>query len=114
MTSRILPRELSSKERLREIVHFCHRIEELTTKDYHNFILLSFFLLQIGEHAGRLLVKYKFDEQYPHVRWKEWYGLRNLIVHNFANVEADLLWFTAKNDVPLMLMACQQLWEELV
>mgnify|MGYP002862740875 CR=1 FL=1 len=46
----------------------------------------------IGEHVGRLLayVEHPLDE-YHHIPWHAIYGLRNIISHEYANIDEEII-----------------------
>lgn len=75
-------------------------IEELND----NEVLLDsmlFRLIQISENANRLSAEYK--EKHPNVPWVSIYGLRNRIVHDYGNVDLDIVYSTLKDDIPELL-----------
>ena len=55
----------------------------------------------IGEHVGKLL-KYacKPLDDYPQIPWHAIYGLRNLISHEYANIDEAIVFSTITNDLP--------------
>lgn len=57
-----------------------------------------FNLIQLGElcHAA----DNKLTEQYPEVPWREIYGLRNRIVHDYEGVNFKLVWEIISEDIP--------------
>ena len=46
----------------------------------------------IGEHVGRLLAydEHPLDE-YHHIPWHAIYGLRNIISHEYANIDEEII-----------------------
>ena len=69
-----------------------------------NEILLDsmmFRLIQISENAKRLSDEYK--EMHPSIPWTAIYGLRNRIVHDYGNVDLDIIYSTLKDDIPELL-----------
>lgn len=54
----------------------------------------------IGEHVGRLL---KSDrnllDNYPHIPWRAIYGLRNIISHEYANIDEEVIVSAINNDL---------------
>ncbi|MBC7961268.1 MAG: DUF86 domain-containing protein [Vallitaleaceae bacterium] len=49
-----------------------------------------FNLSQIGELANKLNLEY--DQKYPTIPWRQLYGLRNRIVHDYDGVILSLVW----------------------
>ena len=75
-------------------------IEELNA----NEVLLDsmlFRMIQLSENARRLSVEYKL--MYRDVPWNAMYGLRNRIVHDYGNIDLEVVYKTLKNDIPELL-----------
>ena len=75
-------------------------IEELNA----NEILLDsmlFRMIQLSENAKKLSDEYK--EKRGYIPWNAMYGLRNSIVHDYGNVDLNIVFETLKNDIPELL-----------
>lgn len=75
-------------------------IEELNS----NEILLDsmlFRMIQISENSRKLSDEYK--EKYTNIPWNAVYGFRNRIVHDYGNVDLNIVFETLKNDIPDLL-----------
>ena len=75
-------------------------IEELNS----NEILLDsmlFRMIQISENAKRLSDNYK--QKHCNIPWNALSGLRNRIVHDYGNVDLNIVYETLKNDIPELL-----------
>ena len=75
-------------------------IEELNA----NEILLDsmlFRMIQLSENAKKLSDEYK--EKRGYIPWNAKYGLRNSIVHDYGNVDLNIVFETLKNDIPELL-----------
>lgn len=57
-----------------------------------------FDLSQMGELANRL--DDSFVKQYKNIPWKQVYGLRNRIVHDYEGVNLILVWEIICDDIP--------------
>ena len=57
-----------------------------------------FNLSQIGELANKLDDVYR--QEYKNIAWKQIYGLRNRIVHDYEGVNLKLVWEIIKSDLP--------------
>ena len=70
-----------------------------------NEVLLDSMLfrtIQLSENAKKLSDEYKQKrEQIP---WNAVYGLRNRIVHDYGNVDLNVVFETLKNDIPELLI----------
>ncbi len=74
--------------------------EELDT----NEVLLDsmlFRMIQISENAKKLSDEYK--AAHDHIPWNALSGLRNRIVHDYGNVDLNVVYETLKNDMPELL-----------
>ena len=76
-------------------------IEELN----ENEVLLDsmlFRMIQLSENARELSDTYKYNNS--NIPWNAIYGLRNRIVHDYGNVDLNVVFFeTLKNDIPELL-----------
>ena len=69
-----------------------------------NEVLLDsmlFRMIQISENAKRLPEKYK--EENTNLPWNELTGLRNRIVHDYGNVDLNIVFETLKYDIPELM-----------
>ena len=62
---------------------------------------MLFRMIQVSENAKKLSDKYK--ENNCDVPWRALSGLRNRIVHDYGNVDLDIVYETLKNDIPNIL-----------
>lgn len=58
-------------------------------------------LLVIGEASGRLSAS--FLDTRPSIPWREIRGMRNRMVHVYDDIDVNLVWRTARSDVPSLL-----------
>jgi uncharacterized protein with HEPN domain len=74
--------------------------------DYDQEIVLRLALTHlvqvIGEAAQQ--VSKEFQERYPQVAWREIIGMRHRIVHDYLNVDEDVVWEVVKNDLPKLAL----------
>ena len=90
------------KEDLVFIVEHTKDVEKEELKN--NEILqdsMMFRLIQISENARKLSNKFKTDHK--SVPWQAIFGLRNRIVHDYGNVNLDIVYSTIKDDIPKLL-----------
>lgn len=59
-----------------------------------------FDLLQIGELANKLSREYVLSSS---ISWSNIYGLRNRIVHGYADVDYKIIWQTIEKDIPKLI-----------
>ena len=76
---------------------------------YENEILqdsMMFRLVQISENAKRLTDTY--IRKHTEIPWTDIYGLRNRIVHEYGNVDLQIVYDTLKEDIPMVLQLLQR------
>lgn len=59
----------------------------------------------IGEAVKRLSEKFKTDR--PNISWKEIAGFRDKAIHDYASLNAGVVWETISMDLPPLLAALQ-------
>ncbi len=62
---------------------------------------MMFRMIQISENAKKLSDEYKSEKS--NLPWVELSGLRNRIVHDYGNVDLDIVYGTLKNDIPELM-----------
>ncbi|MGD1698826.1 HepT-like ribonuclease domain-containing protein [Dapis sp. BLCC M229] len=92
-------------EKLRDIMEAIARIERYAFESRKSFegneLLQTWFLynLQVIGEASRALSA-EFREQHPEIPWTEIIGMRNILVHNYFEVDLDIVWFAIQRNVP--------------
>jgi uncharacterized protein with HEPN domain len=96
-----------------------HRVVELVDRtDEADF--LSDWVLQdalmreleiLGEAAGR--VSKEFSSAHPEIPWREITGLRHKLIHDYFEVDLDVVWGTATKNVPEVLPHIERAADEL-
>lgn len=90
------------KQDLEFIVIHMHNVDAKELNK--NEILLDsmlFRMIQISENAKKLSDVYK--QENGHIPWNSLYGLRNRIVHDYGNVDLNIVYETLKNDIPELI-----------
>lgn len=57
-----------------------------------------FNLSQIGELVAK--VSDDFEKSHDNIPWRQLYGLRNRIVHDYEGINLDLVWQIVSDDIP--------------
>lgn len=57
-------------------------------------------MIVIGEAASRL--PQEFTDRYPEVPWVDIIAFRNIAVHEYFVMKWDIVWLTAKEEVPAL------------
>lgn len=48
----------------------------------------------------------------PHISWRDIIGLRNILAHEYGQVDQSLVYATAMNDIPMLIECLQALVQE--
>jgi len=106
---------------LKKILTCINKIESYTVtvmseeEFNHNSIVkdaVVFNLLQIGELSYKKLTD-DFKNKYEYIPWRQIYGLRNRIVHDYDNVHVSIVYSTVKNELIELGKEIKQLLEVL-
>ena len=62
---------------------------------------IVFNLSQLGEVANR--IDEDFEEDHPEIPWRQVYGLRNRIIHDYEGINLKLIWEIINGDLPELL-----------
>ncbi|MBW2042854.1 MAG: DUF86 domain-containing protein [Deltaproteobacteria bacterium] len=61
----------------------------------------------VGEAASR--VSQSFRAQHTEIPWTAIAGMRHRLVHDYFNIDLDILWETANKDLPALIVALEPL-----
>ena len=66
----------------------------------------------IGEHVGKLLRNEdKPLDAYPDIPWNAIYGMRNIISHEYGNIDEEIIVSVINDDLPSLKEAIEKLLE---
>nr|WP_320015564.1 HepT-like ribonuclease domain-containing protein [uncultured Desulfobacter sp.] len=73
--------------------------------------LLLMPLIVIGELVTKIdhITKQALFKKYPQTPWREIKGLRNVVAHNYYEVNAEEIFDTCKNDIPKLAKTIKQI-----
>ena len=110
------------KDRLEDILESIELIQEWSKgmTELHDFMtspnrVMAFNacvmrLQVIGEHVGKLLKEEsKPLEKYNHIPWNAIYGLRNIISHEYANIDETIVVSVINDDLPPLKSVVQEM-----
>lgn len=67
----------------------------------------------IGEHVGKLLTStQKPLDAYPQIPWNAIYGMRNIISHEYANIDEEIIVSVINDDLKPLKAAIEDLLRE--
>ena len=115
-------RDLTIKDRLEDILESIGLIEEWSQgmTELHDFMIspgrvMAFNacvmrLQVIGEHVGKLLKEHsKPLESYTEIPWQAIYGMRNIISHEYGNVDETIVVSVINEDLPKLKAVIKEL-----
>lgn len=107
-----------ARERLLDIRQAIERIEKYASRGRQAFdkdeLLQNWVvhhLLVIGE-AARMLPE-DVKNRAPEIRWKEVIGTRHVLVHNYFDVDAEIVWTAVEKDLPVLKSAVDRILAQL-
>jgi len=108
------------KERLEHILDAIGIIEDgLATYSKEELLqnrLLYYGLVKqieiIGEAANMLT--HEFRDEHTEVDWRPIVAMRNVLVHDYIHISADMLWTTITQDIPHLKVHISKFHKELI
>lgn len=65
----------------------------------------------VGEASNRISEEVK--EKYPFLPWIEMRGLRNRIIHNYDDIDYEIVWKVLKNEIPKLIQQIELIIDEI-
>ena len=86
-------------------------VKNITREDFDRDeklrLALTHLLQVIGEAARR--VSLEFRDNHPQIPWQEIVGIRSKVVHDYLNVDEDIIWSTIKYDLPPLVLELENI-----
>jgi uncharacterized protein with HEPN domain len=106
------------RERLLDILEAIERIERYASRGKAAFdhdeliqVWMVSHIQVIGEASNAL--PQEFQMQYPEIPWRNIVGMRHILVHNYFEVDLDVVWATLERDIPPLKQAVEAMLAEL-
>ncbi len=87
------------------------KTKEQLLADWLATAALERFLEIVGEGVKRLPMDLR--SQHPSVPWKEIAGTRDHLSHGYDDVDYQVLWDAVEKDLPVLLVAVEQMLKDL-
>lgn len=93
------------REKLRDILEAIERIDRYAVQGRQNFeeneLIQTWFIqhLQIIGEASRALSQ-DIREQHPNVPWSQIIGMRNILTHNYFEIDLEIVWSAVERELP--------------
>ncbi len=101
------------------ITHIDHTLEYCDGLDFDAFMsnrmlqeACVFNVLQIGE-LTRNALDADFAAAHPDIPWRQMYGLRNRIVHDYEGVRLKIVWDTISKDFMPLRVSLQRILDSM-
>ncbi|AFY43134.1 DUF86 domain-containing protein [Nostoc sp. PCC 7107] len=76
-------------------------------EDQKTIAAVMYAIAVMGEATKRL--SKEFREQHSYLSWKELAGLRDRLVHDYKNIDLDILWDVVSVEIPALLVSLEPL-----
>ena len=102
-------------QRIRDMLKAISEIERLLgTRSLEQFAVddktfspeSSSYFVVLGEAAAA--VSRELRAKYPAIQWRRISAMRNVLVHMYRQISVEIVWKTAKEDLPLLRKRLQQ------
>jgi uncharacterized protein with HEPN domain len=107
-----------NREKLRDILEAIERINKYSVQGRKAFeeneLIQTWFIqhLQVLGEASRAL-SVDIREQYPDVPWSQMIGMRNILTHNYFEVDLNVVWRVVETELPKLKPQIQAILEAL-
>jgi uncharacterized protein with HEPN domain len=106
------------REKLRDILEAIERIERYAVQGRQSFgedeLIQTWFIrhLEIIGEASRALSS-DTREQHPDVPWSQIIGMRNILTHNYFEIDLDVVWSAVEHNLPALKHQIQAILHSL-
>lgn len=89
-------------------------LSELSLEEFSNHTAIQDAVIRrieiIGEAANRISKESR--SEYAHLPWNEMRGMRNLLIHEYDEIDMKDVWDTVKNDLPKLIIEIEKILQE--
>lgn len=87
------------------------RIASVSRSDYDSSdekqLALERLFEIVGEAASK--VSDEFKSTHANIPWRQATAMRNFVIHDYAGIDADVIWDSAQKDIPALLAELESL-----
>jgi uncharacterized protein with HEPN domain len=108
----------SDREKLQDILEAIERIERYAMQGRaafeQNELIQTWFVqnLQIVGEAARSLSSSTRD-QHPQIPWSQIIGMRNILTHNYFEIDFDIVWAVVDQELPHLKQSFEEILQSL-
>jgi uncharacterized protein with HEPN domain len=106
------------REKLQDILEAIERIDRYAVQGKQAFeqneLIQTWFTqnLQIIGEASRSLSS-QIRDQYPAIPWTKMIGMRNILTHNYFEIDLDIVWAVVEQELPSLKQAVEAILRSL-
>lgn len=107
----------NERARLEHIFEAIEKIEKRLDQGKQKFFedeMLQVWMIHniqvIGEAARA--IPQKFRDKYPEISWNEMIGMRHVLVHDYFDVDLEIVWDVATTNIPVLKEQISKLLDE--
>ena len=95
------------EERFLDMMEAIQRIEKYAGRGRQSFVadeLIQTYIVHNLQILGEAAAKIPTDQQreYPELPWPKMVCMRNVLVHNYFNIDLDIVWQVVESDLPAL------------
>ena len=95
------------EERFLDMMEAIQRIEKYAGRGRQAFVadeLIQTYIVHNLQIIGEAAAKIPSDQQreYPDLPWPKMVGMRNVLVHNYFNIDLDIVWQVVESELPAL------------
>jgi len=88
---------------------------DMTKQEFEADERTSYAVIRALEVAGEAArhIPEEIIQRYPKVPWSDMIGMRNVLIHDYIEVDLEAVWLTVKDDLPEAEQEIRRIIEEL-
>ena len=95
------------EERFLDMMEAIQRIEKYAGRGRQAFVadeLIQTYIVHNLQILGEAAAKIPAEQQheYPELPWPKMVGMRNVLVHNYFNIDLDIVWQVVESELPAL------------
>ena len=95
------------EERFLDMMEAIQRIEKYAGRGRQAFVadeLIQTYIVHNLQILGEAVAKIPTEQQreYPELPWPKMVGMRNVLVHNYFNIDLDIVWQVVESELPAL------------
>jgi uncharacterized protein with HEPN domain len=90
------------------------RVKGLSRQGFDEDVNLRFALAHLLQTIGEAArhVSSSFQQAHPNIPWKAIIGMRHRVVHDYMNLDEDVVWSTATKNMPPLIAELKKIVPE--